>query len=137
MMDIGADPTPLKYRGAQYNALSAWYETMSPEELQAQLDEMIEIARSYGFEPKDDPETQVAVLVLQGEVDEAVEVALAEVFTDPVGMHLSWERDYSQSMFTDFVADPRVQTALANWEAEEAALRANVRRFLSDLQAST
>ena len=137
ILDISAENLPLKHRGVQYNALEAWHETLSQAELEQQLDDLIAIARSFGFEPKDDPGTHVSVLVLRGQTGEAVDIALEHVFTEPVGMNLSWERDYAQPAAAEFAADPRVQAALARWGVEEAALRANVQRFLADLQAST
>ena len=137
ILDINAENLPLKYRGVQYNTLEAWHETLSQEELEAQLNDLIEIARTYGFEPTEDPGTHVGILVLRGQIDEAVELALEHVFTEPVGMNLAWERDFAQPFGIEFAADPRIQAALARWGVEEAALRANVQRYLADLQAST
>ncbi|MDX1500123.1 MAG: tetratricopeptide repeat protein [Woeseiaceae bacterium] len=137
ILDIENDATPLKYRSAQYTAFDAWYTTLTPAALDAQIEKMLEIARSYGFDPKSDPETRVALLALRGRTEAAIDVALDEVFTEPVAMHLGWERAFGMAQYREFVADPRVRAAMARWEAEEAALREDVRSFLADLQAST
>jgi len=134
ILDVDNADTPLKYRAAQYAAFDAWYVTDSPEELNARIEKLLVIAQSYGFELKENPEVQVGVLSLQGKTDEAVEIALEKIFTEPVSTNLGWERIYSQAQYNELVADPRVQAAMQRWEAEEAALRDKVRRFLADLQ---
>jgi len=137
ILDIDAAATPLKYRSAQYSAFDAWYITDSQEQVRQKIDSLLAIARSYGFDPEEDPEVRVGILSLQGNTEEAIEIALNEVFTDPVTTNLGWERTYSQAQYKNLVADPRVQTALQRWEDQEAALRDQVRTFLADVYAST
>jgi tetratricopeptide (TPR) repeat protein len=137
ILDIEVMTTPLKYRLAQYAAFDAWYVSLSRDEMLDRLDRLWEIAKSFGFDPADDPGTYVGILALQGKVDEAVEVALADLFSESVAVNLGWRRTISQAQFTEFVADPRVQTAMQRWEDEEAALRDQIKTYLADLSAST
>ena len=134
ILDVFNPNTPLKYRTAQYSAFDAWYVVQSQEQVERRLDTLLGVARSYGFDPAKDPEIQVGILSLQGKTDEAIELALSDVFTEPVTSNLGWERIYSAAQYSDLVADPRVQEAMQRWEAQEAKLREQVRTFLADLQ---
>ena len=137
ILDIEVMTTPLKYRLAQYAAFDAWYVSLSRDEMLNRLDRLWEIAKSFGFDPAEDAGTYVGILALQGKVDEAVEVALADLFSESVAVNLGWRRTFSQAQFTEFVADPRVQTAMQRWEDEEAALRDQIKTYLADLSAAT
>jgi hypothetical protein len=94
---------------------------------------MLAIAEGFGIDPLDDPRAEVSVAAMRGEVDRAVEVALADVFTQPVTLNPGWKNDYAQAQFTEFAEDPRIQAAMQNWQDEEAALRERMKGFLSDL----
>lgn len=137
ILDIELMTTPLKYRLAQYMAFDAWYVTLPREELLSRLNRAWEIAKSFGFDPADDPGNHVGILALQGKTDEAIELALEEVFSESVAINLGWHRTFSQAQYNDFVADPRIQAAMQRWEDEEAALREQVKTYLADLSAST
>jgi TolB-like protein/Tfp pilus assembly protein PilF len=136
ILDIEDMTTPLKYRTAQFVAFDAWYVSLPREEMLNRLDRMQEIAKSFGFDPAEDPGIRVGILALQGNVDDAVEVALADLFTESVAVNLGWRRTFSQAQFTKFVADPRIKTAMQRWEEEEAGLRARIKAYLADLFAS-
>jgi TolB-like protein len=137
ILDFEQTAMPLKYRNAQYAAFDAWYVSLPHDELLHRLDRMLQIADSYGFDPEDDPGTHVGILVLQGNIEEAIDVALSELFSDPVSVHLDWKRALAQAQFAEFVEDPRVQAAMQRWENEEDALRDQVRTFLADLIISS
>ena len=77
------------------------------------------------------------VLAMRGEIEQAIEVALADIFTRPVTRNLAWRDMFEQAQFSDVVADPRVQAAMRRWEDEEAVLRGNVQTYLADLHAAT
>ena len=76
-------------------------------------------------------------LALQGRSEEAVEVALEHLFTEPVILNLGWEETLKQAQYAEIVEDPRVQAAMKKWQEEEAALREEIRGWLADLQASS
>lgn len=137
ILDIDAETMPLKYRGAQFAAFDAWYVALPREEMLARLQRFGDIAASFGFSFEQNPDIHVNVLVLQGETEAAIEIALAEVFTESVAVHLDWQRVLAQAHFADFVNDPRVQAAMQRWEDEEAAIRGQVRAFLADLSVSS
>ena len=137
ILDVDATTTPFKYRGAQFAAFDAWYVSLPRDELLRRLQRMEEIAESFGIDPEQNPDTHVGILVLQGSIDEAIEVALADVFSESVAVHLDWRRTLSQAQYAEFVEDPRIQTAMQRWEDEEALLHDQVKSFLADLSISS
>jgi len=137
ILDVDVDTTPLKYRGAQFVAFDAWYVALPRDEMLRRLQLLGEFAESFGFTPEQDPGTHVGILVLQGQIDQAIEVALADLFSESVAVHLSWKRNFSQAQFAEFVEDPRIQAAMQRWEDEEAAMRAQIKSFLADLSVSS
>lgn len=137
ILDVDAAAVRLKYRGAQLAAFDAWYVSLPRDEMLRRLQKMREFAESVGFSPEQDPGTHVGILVLQGNVEEAIEIALADLFTESVAIHLDWKRALSQAQFAEFVEDPRIQMAMQRWEDEETALRDQVRTFLADLSVSS
>jgi len=137
ILDTDAETTPSKYRKAQIVAFDAWYLSLPRDELLNRLNRLQEIADSAGFDLTDNPRSHVGVLALQGKIAEAIEIALAELFSESVATNLGWRRTFSQAQFTEFVTDPRIQSAMQNWEDEEEALRDQVRSYLADLSAPT
>jgi hypothetical protein len=137
ILDIEDMTIPLKYRAAQFVAFDAWYVSLPRDEMLSRLDRLQEIAKTFGFESADNPGIHVGVLALQGNIDDAVEIALADLFSETVAVNLGWRRTFSQAQFTKFVADPRIRTAMQRWDDEEAGLRARVKAYLADLLASS
>jgi hypothetical protein len=74
--------------------------------------------------------------VLRGEIDQAIEIALQEVFPDSVALHLDWRETLSQPGYAPFLEDERVQQAIRRWEDEEAALRGSVQSYFADMHAA-
>ena len=137
ILDIEAESTPLKYRFAQFAAFDAWYTVLPRDELLRRLNQLWEIAKTFGPDPLDDPGTHLAVLALQGKVDEAIALALAEVFSQPATMNQDWRRRLAQVQYAEILADSRVQAAMQRWEDEEEELRQQISNYLADLQASS
>lgn len=137
IFDIYAASTPAKYRTAQLAAFDAWYTSLPRDELFRRMEKMLAILAEFGLDPLDDPKTQVGVAAMRGDVEQAIQVALSDVFTQPVTTNLGWKTDYGQAQFTEFVADRRIQAAMQNWENEEAALRDRLKSFLADLSAKS
>ncbi|MDJ0749494.1 MAG: hypothetical protein QNJ11_08415 [Woeseiaceae bacterium] len=136
IFDVDNDELPLKQREVRGVAFDAWVNVLPRNELARRLDVLIEFTRSFGIEPTSDPDTHVAILVLRDEIAAAIELALNEVFSDPVAMHMNWRETYTQPHYAEVAADPRIQQAIRRWEADEAALRADVEAYFADLQAA-
>jgi hypothetical protein len=128
---------PPKYKNAQFSAFDAWYLTLPRDELMRRLDVLVEYAIDNGFDIERDRAAFFGMLALRGEVKEAIEVALSDVFVGSVAERLNWRETFSQSFFEEIVADPDVQAALQRWEEEEEALRGQVQTYLADIHAST
>ena len=136
ILDLDAEEVPARFLFAQRLAIDAWYETLERDELLRRISRIQEIAASYGVDLLQDSGTRVSVMVLQGNTEEAVELALSDVFSESVLTDQNWREDFSQAQYADFVADPRIQVAMQKWEAEEAAIRGKVKSYLLDLSSA-
>jgi TolB-like protein/thioredoxin-like negative regulator of GroEL len=137
LLDVDAEIVPGKFRMAQGIALDAWYISLPREETRRRLDVLLEATRAMGFDAIKDPMTHVRILAVRGEIQEAIRVALDDVFSRSVATSLGWKEAFSQPLYAEIVADPRVQVAMQQWEQEEAAIRGNVSAYLQDLQAAS
>jgi TolB-like protein/tetratricopeptide (TPR) repeat protein len=136
LFDIDAELVQQKYRLAQSVAFDAWYVSLPHEEVLRRLDALIDYAASAGFDVSQNPTTHMGILAIRGETEEAIDIALNQVFTDSVALNLGWRDTFAQAQFKDIVADPRIKVALKRWEDEEAALRGQVQAYFADLQAA-
>lgn len=137
IFDVDAEVSSPKFRAAQMVAFDAWYELLPREEMLRRMDRLLSIAALFGLDPLDDPRTRVAVSAFRGDVEEAVNVALADVFTQPVVLNLGWQTDYAQPQYAEFVTRPEVSAAMDSWQADEDRLRERIRAFLADLSAES
>jgi TolB-like protein/Tfp pilus assembly protein PilF len=136
IFDLDAAQVRAKFRNVQSVAFDGWIHTESHDEVLRRLEVMLAYAESMGVDPTVDPNSRIAILVLQGDVDQAIEIALKDVFTRPVAMRLNWRDTYLQPQYAEVVADERVQDAMRRWEQDEQALRGNVEAYFEDMQAS-
>ena len=105
--------------------------------MQRRLDTLINVLATQGFDPMQDPDTYASILVMRGEIEKAVDIALERIFTQSVAANLGWRSNFSQPHFVEFAADPRIQAAMQRWEKEEEQLRSDVQAYLADLQNSS
>jgi TolB-like protein/cytochrome c-type biogenesis protein CcmH/NrfG len=136
IFDVDAARVPQRYRNVQGVAFDAWTQILPLEEVQRRLDVVLAYAESQGFDPAENPDAHVSILAIRGQTDEAIEVALEEIFSESVALHLDWRADWMQPQFADIIADPRVQDAMLRWEEEEEALRGSVQSWFSDMHAA-
>ncbi len=136
IFDLDAEAVRGKYRQAQYIATDAWYVSLPREELLRRLDILLAAGREMGFDLADDPNVHLEILAMRGDIQEAIRVALDEVFSQSVAMNLGWRETFAQAQFAEVVDDTRVRAAMQRWETEERALRSNVAAYLEDLQAA-
>ena len=136
ILDIDAAAVPIRFMRAQQVAFDAWYAMLPRGELLRRVAKIQEIAAFYGLDLLKEPDARVSVMAMQGNVDDAVELALAEVFVRSVLTHPNWRERFSQAQYKEFVARPAVQSAMRSWEAEENAVRERVKNYLLDLSAA-
>jgi TolB-like protein/cytochrome c-type biogenesis protein CcmH/NrfG len=136
IFDVDGTRIPQKYRNAQGVALEAWLQVLPREEVIRRLDQLLGSAEALGVDPKERPTLHLGILAIRGQTEEAIRVALEDVFTESVALHLNWRETFSQPLYADIVADARVQEALQKWEDEEASLRGSVQTYFADMQAS-
>ncbi len=135
ILDIDAAAVPVRFMNAQGVAFDAWFVMLPRDELLRRVARIQEIAASYGVDLLQEPDARVSVMVMQGNVADAVDLALTEVFAQPVLAHPNWRARFSQAQYKAFVADPRIQAAMRTWEAEETAVRERVKTYLLDLSS--
>jgi len=136
IFDVDATRMPQRYRAVQGVAFDAWIHILPIEEVNRRLDVLIAYAESVGIDPTENPNTHVRVLAIRGKTDEAIEIALEEVFSQSVATNLTWRDAWMQPQYADIMTDPRVQEAILRWDEEEAALRGSVQSWFADLHAS-
>jgi len=137
IFDVEAELVQQKYRTAQGVAFDAWYVSLPRDEVLHRLDTLIDYGASVGFNVEQNPNTHMAILAVRGDTEQAIEVALNEVFTNSVAVNLGWRENFAQAQYKDIVADPRIQAAMKRWEDEEAALRGQVQAYFADLHAAS
>jgi hypothetical protein len=136
IFDFENPEMPSRYRNAMGPAFDAWYATLPREELLRRIDLLLERGEKNGMKLHDNPYAQMNVLAMRGEVEKAIEVALADVFTQSVTTNFNWRNMFEQAQFRELVADPRIQAAMRRWEDEESVLRGEVQTYLADLHAA-
>ena len=137
ILDIDATVVPIRYLTAQRVAFDAWYTTLTTEELLRRVAKIQEIAASYGVDLLQNPRVHMSVMVMQNNTKDAVDLALSDVFSQPVLLYPDWRTRFSQAQFAEFVTDPRIQAAMQSWEIEEEAVRDRVRSYLLDLSSAS
>ena len=136
ILDVDASAIPFRYMTAQRVAFDAWSKTLPREELLRRVARFEEIAASYGVDLLQKPGARVTIMAMQGNVEDAIELALSDVFVPSVLMNLDWRTRYSQAQYAELTADPRVQAAMQEWETEEAEVRDKIRNYLLDLNSA-
>ena len=136
MFNVDATNLPLKLRGTQRLAFDGWVGTLPDEEVQRRLDTFLAYVESLGVDPTENPNMHIGILVIRGQIDEAIELALDTIFSESVAMHLNWRETWLQPHYAPIVEDERVQAAIERWEDEEAALRDSVESYFADMRAS-
>jgi tetratricopeptide (TPR) repeat protein len=137
IFDINQLQSPQKYRTSQVVAFDAWYVSLPREELLNRLDTLLGYAESVGVDPTQNPGMHLSILAVRGETEKAIDVALEGVFSRSVATSLGWRETFSQPLYEEIVADPRIQAAMRRWEEEESQLRRQVEAYFRDMQTDT
>jgi TolB-like protein/Tfp pilus assembly protein PilF len=74
----------------------------------------------------------IDVLLLQDDLEEAIDAALTNLFSHSVLEHLNIKDRFVTPLYADFVADPRIASAQNRWNDELAVNREEVREYLAD-----
>jgi len=136
MFDVDAAQLPLKLRSSQNLAFDGWINYLPNDEVQRRLDTLLTYIESLGVDPTENPNTHIGILLIRGQIDEAIELALESVFSESVAMHLDWRDTWLQPHYAKIAEDDRIQAAMARWEDEEASLRGSVESYFADMHAS-
>jgi TolB-like protein/Tfp pilus assembly protein PilF len=136
MFDVDAVQLPLKLRSSQSLAFDGWVNYLPNDEVRRRLDTFLTYVESLGVDPTENPNTHIGILLIRGQIDEAIELALDTVFSESVAMHLDWRDTWLQPHYAEVVEDERIQAAMARWEDEEASLRGSVESYFADMHAS-
>ena len=137
IFDFESKTVPQKFRGVQGTAFDGWVQVLPREEVLRRLDVLLAYSETMGYDPTKNATDHVGILTLRGEIEEAIKVALTELFSQPVAFFPYWRDMLLQPHYAEVVADPRVQEAIRLWEEEERELRASIESYFADLQAAT
>jgi TolB-like protein/Tfp pilus assembly protein PilF len=135
LLDVDAEALPPKYRGAQPLLIDTWYATESHDEVLRRIGRIKSHVKSFGIDPLQNPNMRLGLLALNGDTEQAVNVALAEIFSEPVTAHLDYPDKLARSYLETIAADPKVVAAIAGWDGDKADVRREVQRFLADVEA--
>jgi hypothetical protein len=135
LLDVDAEALPPKYRGAQPLLIDTWNATESRDEVLRRIGRIKSRVKSFGIDPLQNPNMRLGLLALNGETEQAVDVALAEIFSEPVTAHLDYPDKLARSYLETVAADPRVGAAIAAWDSDKADIRREVQRYLADVEA--
>lgn len=136
IFDVDATQITQRYRNVQGVAFDGWLEILPREEVNRRLDVLLGYAESLGVDPTENPGTQIGILIVRGETDKAIEVALEKFFSESVAKNLDWRDTWLQPHYSDLTSDTRVQDAIVRWEEEETVLRGSVQSYFADMRAS-
>ena len=137
IFDIEGEAVSQRARIAQGVAMNGWYASLPRDEALRRLDFLLDAMAAHGFDAMDDPGMAAMVHAMRGEIAEAVDLVLEKINSESVATNLDWRMTATLPHFAEVMADARVQAAISRWEAEERALRENVRAYLEDLQAAS
>ena len=113
--------------------MESWYATLPRAEFLSRLDALLAAADEFGLDLADDAQSVLAVQLMRGELDAALDTALDDVFSEPVTTYAGWRRTFAQPLYRELVADPRIRDAMAEWDREHETMGADVRNFLAEL----
>ena len=129
-----AQPVPFKVVQLRINALIAFYHTETFEELQQRLARLDYIEKEL-LTDGGGPILRMGALVLRGETEAAIDVALTEIFSKPAIVYIDVDRNFGLQFMADVTSDPRIQAALAHWTEDKARAAADVAAYLASLES--
>ena len=135
LLDIDAVPAPAKYRIAQLVALDVWFTTLTRDELLRNIEKVQQLTEGFGADAFTMAGFRMNALAMQGETEDAIDVALNNVFSESVLLSLNWRESLALAHFNEFGADNRVQLAMQRWAEEQAAQTEQVRIYLANLSS--
>ncbi len=135
LLDVDAEALPPKYRGTQPLLIDSWYVTESHDEVMRRIGQIKSHVKSFGIDPLQNPNMRLGLLALNGETGQAIDVALTEIFSEPVTAHLDYPDKLAVSYLGPVVAEPKIADAIATWEGDRAEVRRDVQRFLREVEA--
>ena len=127
LFDTESPNIPVKYRMAQGNLIDAWYVTEPRNEVLRRVGLIRDHVASFGIDPMQNPKSRMSV-----NAESAVQVALNEIFTQPVTSNLDYPDLLQVSFLEPVAADAGVRAAVRIWETDESELRREVARFLAE-----
>ncbi len=133
--DLESTEIPIKVRRARAALIGTWWGLLSEEEFLRHRNNANAFFDSIGRPISESPSAYINSLLLLGDTEKAIDVALSKYFTAPITIRLGWRRYLNQPHFVDLLADPRIQAEVQRFEKEYAALSDQTRRYLVDREA--
>ena len=121
----------IKEQIARFGVLPLWAATLPDDEWKRRHRALFDYGAQFGFDLQEDSMPAVLYRVVVGKDDEAADMLVRLLDSNPVGKFLQWEQLMVEPVLADLVTDTRVQAALEKYAADEVALRESVREFLA------
>ena len=133
--DLDSTEVSIKVRRARATLIGTWRRLLPEEEFLRQMRNAEAFFESIGRPIPEYSGAYIESLLLLGETEQAIEVALSRYFTAPITVRLGWQRYLNQPHFAELLADPRIQAEVQRFEKEYAAFADQTRRYLVDREA--
>ena len=120
-------------RISQRFALAELAQLLPSEDIRKLVEEIDEFYRATGSAPSDNAQYYADRLVALGEIEAAIEIYLADIFTLPPTMRPAIEWRLASPFYAELMADERMQTALQRSIEEVAEIREQAREYFATL----
>ena len=130
---VGLDSVARHVRVSQVLALPELAHLLPAEDVLRLIDDIDEFYVSVGSSPNENPRYHVDQLLVRGQLEEAIQVYLGDIFTLPPSQRV-YDAWLLTSLFrAELAADPRIQAELQRSDREFDEIREKVRTFLASL----
>jgi adenylate cyclase len=130
--DWDINSVPWKVGVGRAQTLEIWRVLDTDQGVLDRVDHTVEAFAAVNWPISRTPHAQIDVLLLQGDLEGAIDAALTNLFSHSVLEHLNIKDYFVTPLYADFVADPRIAEALERWDDELAQAREDVRQYLAE-----
>lgn len=129
-------PVEISLTEARFLALGALSQLESAEQIQERIELLgFELPLFISYGGAGASAIRMQTFALQGDTESAVQVALNEIFSQPAVANYDFDLILEQPVLAEVAADPRVQEALGQYQAEKLEAAREVAAYLAGLDS--
>ncbi|MDX1571904.1 MAG: hypothetical protein R3200_15590 [Xanthomonadales bacterium] len=129
---VGQFDVPFEALATRLSALGALSSVLTEAEMAGMIEGLVEVFSQFGVDFANNPLLRIQFEALAGDPQEAIQIALDDLFTEPPTRFTSWDSIFDQPHLADLVADPRIQAAMVERREAEARVAETMRRYLAE-----